>query len=220
MMNFTRIVYYNDKPIILTTDKEAYISVHPVAEKFPSFTGAELHSYSEALSDLERPGIMGAIIEDVSADALLGQLQAMYSPIDAAGGLVYNEQEAILMIYRRGKWDLPKGKKDTGETIEDCALREVSEETGLERLTLGEKICDTYHIYNQGNEQMLKRTAWYKMKGTSADKLRPQKEENIMEARWVDEKDMAPFAAKSYEAIRQVLKSAGLKWELALAQKS
>ncbi|MFI5196122.1 MAG: NUDIX hydrolase [Chitinophagales bacterium] len=219
-MYFSRKIYYNDKPIILTTDKDAYINDNAAAETYSLFSGATLRSYTQAVLDIERPGIMGATIEDVSEDALLAQLYAMYTPIDAAGGVVYNEHGDILMIYRRGKWDLPKGKLDKGENIDECALREVREETGLGNLTLREKICDTYHIYAQHNEQLLKQTAWYKITGSSTDKLRPQKEENIIEARWVSEKDIAPFAAKTYEAIREVLKTAGLKWGNSVVYKS
>ena len=96
--------------------------------------------------------------------------------------------------------------------IDAAALREVREETGLQNLILGEKITDTYHIYAQNNEQMLKRTAWYKMKGLLTDPLLPQKEENILEARWVAEADLTPIAARTYEAIREVLRLVGLKW--------
>ena len=211
-MNFFQKVYYNDKPLVLTTDKEAFISHDPTAEDYEFFTGASLRSFTQALQYMDRPGTKGAIIEDISADSLLTQLHAMYRQIDAGGGLVFNEQNDFLMIFRKGKWDLPKGKLDTGEKIEDCALREVTEETGLQTLSLGEKICDTYHIYFQNNEQLLKRSVWYRMKGTSADKLKPQKEENILEARWVSQKDMAPLATKSYAAIQEVLAVAGLKW--------
>ncbi len=211
-MIFSRKIYYNDKPLIITTDKELYIISDPVAEEYEFFAGATLRSYTMALRHLERPGMKGAIIEDISEAALLEQLHAMYMPLDAAGGVAYNEHNEILMIFRRGKWDLPKGKLDAGENIEECALREVSEETGLVHLTLGEKICDTHHIYEQKGQQYLKRTAWYKMQGSAADKLMPQKEENIMEARWVSEKELAPFAAKTYEAIRHVLHLSGLKW--------
>jgi len=211
-MNFIQKVFYNDKPLILTTNKEAYINDNPSAEAYDFFSGASLRSYTQAIQYMDRPGTKGAIIEDVSEDSLLTQLHAMYHHIDAGGGVVFNEGNAILMIFRRGKWDLPKGKLDKGETIEECALREVTEETGLQHLSLGEKICDTYHIYTQNNEQLIKRSAWYKMTGTSADKLKPQKEENILEARWVNEKELAPLAGKSYEAIKDVLKAAGLKW--------
>jgi len=209
-MNFSRKIYYNDKPLVLTTDKEAYISANPAAEAYEFYTGATLRSYTAALKYLDRPGIPGALIEDISEASLLEQLHAMYIPITAAGGIASNERSEVLLIFRRGKWDLPKGKLDAGENIEECALREVMEETGLKHLTLGEKICDTYHIYEQKGQDYLKRTAWYKMSGTHADNLKPQKEEGILEARWVNENDLASFAAKSYEAIREVLRMAVL----------
>lgn len=211
-MNFSQKIYYNDKPLILTTNTEEYIDNNPVAETYSFFTGATLRSFSLALQQMDKPGVTGAVIEDISEAALQDQLHAMYNSIDAAGGIAYNENGALLLIYRRGKWDLPKGKLDAGESIDECAVREVKEETGLKELTLGDKICDTYHVYTQGNEQMLKRTAWYKMTAHSAEVLKPQKEENIMEARWVNPKDLGPLAARSYEAIREVLKTAGHRW--------
>ena len=116
------------------------------------------------------------------------------------------------MIYRRGKWDLPKGKRDDGEEIDYCALREVSEETGLQQLTLGDKICDTYHVYAQNGQSLLKCTAWFKMFGSSKEKLVPQKEENILDARWINIREMGPVVFKSYEAIREVLHAAEVKW--------
>ncbi len=211
-MNFSQKIYYNDKPLILTTDMEAYMEANPVAEMYQFFSGATLKSFTQALQFMDRPGNTGAIIEDVSEVALQDQLHAMYRPIMAGGGLVYNEEGALLMIYRRGKWDLPKGKLDEGENIAECALREVSEETGLLQLRLGDKLSDSFHIYVQDGEQYLKQTVWYIMYGTSADLLKPQKEENIMEARWVAEKELGTHASRSYEAIREVLKTAGLKW--------
>ena len=209
-MNFLQKVFYNDKPLVLTTDKEAYINDNPFAETFEFFDGASLRSFTQAMQYMDRPGTKGAVIEDISSDSLLTQLHAMYQSIDAGGGVVFNEDNAILMIFRRGKWDLAKGKLDKGETIEECALREVSEETGLQHLSLEEKICDTYHIYVQDNVQLIKRTAWFKMKGTNADRIKPQKEENILEARWVSGTEIPQLAAKSYEAIRDVLKIAGV----------
>lgn len=211
-MNFSQKIYYNDKPLILTTDMEAYMEANPVAEMYQFFSGATLKSFTQALQFMDRPGNAGAIIEDVSDIALQDQLHAMYRPIMAGGGLVYNEEGALLMIYRRGKWDLPKGKLDEGENIAECALREVTEETGLQQLRLGEKLIDSFHIYLQDGEQYLKQTVWYIMHGSSSDLLKPQKEENIMEARWVAEKELGTHASRSYEAIREVLKAAGLKW--------
>jgi ADP-ribose pyrophosphatase YjhB (NUDIX family) len=211
-MSFIQKIYFNDKLFILTDNKEEYIDEHPAAASYQWFSGATPRSFTQALKQMEAPGIAGVIIEDISGDALMDQLQAMYQPITAAGGIACNEQGAILMIFRRGKWDLPKGKLDDGESIEECAIREVCEETGLQYLTLDGKICDTYHIYTLKNQHFLKQTAWYKMKGSSRDKLKPQKEENIMEARWIAERDLAPYASKTYEAVKEVLLAAGLKW--------
>jgi 8-oxo-dGTP pyrophosphatase MutT (NUDIX family) len=161
---------------------------------------------------LDNPGSRGAIIEDISEANMLAQLESMYQPIMAGGGLVFNEHGALLMIFRRGKWDLPKGKLDEGEDIATCALREVTEETGLDNIQLNGHLCDSYHIYTQDDGQYLKQTVWYKMIGTSDEKLKPQKEENILEARWVSEKEMSQFVGRTYEAIREVLKTAGCRW--------
>ncbi|HTM64787.1 MAG TPA: NUDIX domain-containing protein [Flavipsychrobacter sp.] len=211
-MFFAQKIYFNNKPLILTNDRHSYIKEHQVAEGYLFLTGAFSRNFRLAFEHLGRLTSLGVIIEDISEEALKDELHALYEPIDAAGGVVLNEDGKVLMIYRRGKWDLPKGKRDDDEDIEYCALREVSEETGLQELTLGEKICDTYHVYSQNSQNLLKRTAWYKMFGTTKERLIPQKEENILEAKWIGEKDLALVVFKSYEAIREVLSKAGLKW--------
>jgi ADP-ribose pyrophosphatase YjhB (NUDIX family) len=210
-MNWSQKIYFNDKPLILTTNKAAYVAAHATAADYIAFGGAVTEHFELALNYLESE-MPGVIIEDTDADTIMNQLHSMYHAIDAAGGVAANEEGAILMIYRRGKWDLPKGKRDEGESMEECGIREVKEETGLKTLALGDKVCDTYHIYSQYGETMLKRTAWYKMQGTIKDKLRPQKAENILEARWVRQQDMGPLVAKTYEAIKEVLQLAGLHW--------
>ena len=211
-MNFLQKVYYNDKPIVLTTDQEAYVKEHSTAASYSKLTGASKDNFTYAVQQLEKAEVKGVIIAGASQEQLLSQLHNMYRIIDAGGGVTYSEKGELLMIFRRGKWDLPKGKLDEGETIEECAVREVTEETGLENIALHEKVGSTYHIYEQNKEHLLKRTAWYKMTGSSAQQLKPQKSENILEARWVKEHELAPLAAKSYEAIREILQSAGLKW--------
>ncbi len=211
-MSFAQRIYYNDKPLILTTNKNGYKSSNQETSTFLNFSGASARNYSHAVQQMERQEIKGVIIEDNSVDALWSELRNLYLPIEAAGGVVFNEHDEVLMIYRRGKWDLPKGKLDDGEEISACALREVSEETGLQTLEIESKICDTYHIYTQYNKQFLKKTAWYKMIGTAKDILTPQKEENILEARWVSREGLTPLAAKSYEAVREVLYATGLNF--------
>ena len=211
-MFFTQKIYYNNKPLILTNDRRAYLKTNPMAEGYLSLTGAFPRNFRLAFEHLGRFTSLGAIIEDISRQALQRELFNLYEPVDAAGGVVMNEREEVLMIFRRGKWDLPKGKCDDDEDIESCALREVSEETGLKQLRLGEKICDTYHVYAQNGQNLLKCTAWYRMGGTLTEVLVPQEEENILEARWIAGRDLAPILFKSYEAIREVLLQAGLRW--------
>lgn len=212
-MYFAQKIYYNNKPLILTNAASTYLREHPVAGGYLSFQGAFPRHYRLAIGHLEKPATLGAIIEDLSVESLWEQLHRLYEPIDAGGGVVHNGEGGVLMIYRRGKWDLPKGKKDDGEEIAVCALREVKEETGLKKVTLGDKICDTFHVYSQNRQNLLKRTAWYHMHTSTAEKLVPQKEENILEARWITEKEMGPVVFKSYEAIKEVLGAAGLKWQ-------
>ena len=211
-MPFSRKIYFNDKPLILTDSAGIYKASHPAAAGYLSLTGAFPRNFRMAFQHLGTPRTLGAIIEDISPDALLSELHKLYQPIDAAGGIVENEDGGVLMIYRRGRWDLPKGKRDDGEQMDECALREVSEETGLHRLALKEKVCDTYHIYAQHGQKLVKTTSWYRMKGTNAEQPQPQAEENIQEARWVMPRELAPIAFKSYEAIREVLHAAGYSW--------
>ncbi len=211
-MFFGQKVYFNNKPLILTNDRENFLREQPLAAGYLSFTGAFPRHYRLAFDHLMKPASLGALIEDVSPRALIEELHAFYEPVDAGGGVVLNENGDVLMIYRRGKWDLPKGKRDDGEDIAVCAVREVSEETGLSHITLGDKICDTYHVYSQNGQSLLKRTAWYKMTASSSESLSPQAEENILEARWIPVKDLAPIVFKSYEAIREVLSNTGIKW--------
>lgn len=207
-MVFTQKIYFNNKPMILTNDSAGYIHQHKAAEGYLLLKGAFTRNFRLATEHLSRLTSMGAIIEDISHEALLQELHKQYIPIDAAGGVVYNEDDNVLMIYRRGKWDLPKGKRDDDEDMTTCALREVAEETGLKNLSIQDTIGNTYHIYDQGGIRLLKTTSWFLMSGTKNETLIPQKEENISEVKWVSEKQMTTLLYKSYEAIRTILSSA------------
>lgn len=129
----------------------------------------------------------------------------MEKVILAAGGVVENEKGELLLIYRKKHWDLPKGKLDEGESIEECAVREVEEETGLRNVLLGELIDTTIHHYEENGEQITKKTAWYKMKGSSMDKLTPQTEEQIEAIKWVKPDELQPYTENTYPNIIQVL---------------
>ncbi len=132
--------------------------------------------------------------------------------IVAAGGLVVNEKNEILFIFRRQHWDLPKGKLDEGETIEACALREVQEETGLKKVEIVSFLCKTYHEYFDKwiNEDVIKESWWYLMKSDSSEILIPQTEEDIEKIIWVNESVIGFYLNSSYPSIKEVLSSYNL----------
>jgi len=133
----------------------------------------------------------------------------MLTPIIAAGGIVMNPNKEILWIFRRGFWDLPKGKLDPNETIEACAIREVMEETGISHLVLGKLILTTTHQYHDKylNKEVEKMTYWYAMTTDTLQDGKPQTEEDIEAIAWVKKADLAPYLAKTYETIKEVMEA-------------
>lgn len=125
--------------------------------------------------------------------------------IAAAGGIVENEEGKILLQYRRGKWDLPKGKLDEGETLEECAIREVEEETGLRSIQLGELVGITNHFYTERGGDINKETYWFAMKVGAPQKLTPQTEEDILELRWVGEDELQYYLSNTFPNIVEII---------------
>jgi 8-oxo-dGTP pyrophosphatase MutT (NUDIX family) len=131
----------------------------------------------------------------------------MLKSIIAAGGIVINPDNEILWIFRRGFWDLPKGKLDQGETIEACAIREVMEETGMQNLVLNDLILTTKHQYHDSylNEAVEKTTYWYKMTTNTFQDGVAQSEEDIEAIEWVKIDQLEPYLAKTYDTIKEVI---------------
>ncbi len=129
--------------------------------------------------------------------------------IIAAGGLVQNSKGEILLIYRRGFWDLPKGKLDAGELIPECAVREVQEETGLKTIKLGPFICTTTHNYFDKwlNKDVEKHTHWYTMLSLANETLVPQTEEDIEKIEWVPVNELPQYLLQTYPTIRTVFEA-------------
>lgn len=127
--------------------------------------------------------------------------------IKAGGGIVVNEQQAILMIFRRGSWDLPKGKLDEGETMEACAMREVEEETGVTQLTLHKLIGITHHRYFDPylQEEVIKESHWYHMTVPGVPNLIPQVEEDITDIKWVPMQEVNTLLPNAYESISKII---------------
>jgi 8-oxo-dGTP pyrophosphatase MutT (NUDIX family) len=119
-------------------------------------------------------------------DSLFRTFSQCFINVSAGGGVLKNSKGKLLVIFRRGKWDLPKGKAEEGETIEQTALREVEEECGLEGIELRGFIESTYHIYNGPEGHILKKTNWYSMFYPGQKDPVPATGEDISEVRWID----------------------------------
>lgn len=131
-------------------------------------------------------------------------IKSRFTVIKAAGGIVTKDDKA-LFIFRLGKWDLPKGKFDKGETPAECALREVEEECAI-KVKLGSKICKTWHTYTQDRKSILKKTYWFQMDVLSDTNMKPQKEEGIDEIRWMTHQEAKTALVNSYPSIRHLYK--------------
>ena len=127
-----------------------------------------------------------------------------FTYIRAAGGLVYNDAGELLMIFRRGKWDLPKGKVEAGEDDVTAALREVKEETGVAAEVVGERRFFGYHTYGTYGTPMLKETVWFEMRAIPGQQLAPQSEEDIAQAVWVPLGEVDAKLRNSYESVRDL----------------
>ena len=199
-------IYINESPLILTqtsdlADETAFERslIHAIYRGKPKM----LMNYIELLEKNKHHE--GIIIQSDNVTQLWKDFKSLYFYIKAGGGLVINPFGKVLLIFRRGVWDLPKGKQDPGETLAQTALREVREETGLTDLKIVEKLDNGYHCYMMSKQRTLKRTRWYLMDTQSPAQLVLQKEEGIQDAAWFDPRELPKLNMPMYNNIRDVL---------------
>ena len=190
-------VFVNDHPIILAGAKKISKNEH-----WRKFNVQELSSLVDKLllGEAER---FQLISSNLSSDWNLFKEQ--FTVQIAAGGKVYNANNDILFIYRYGKWDLPKGKLEKGESLKECALREVAEECGIDRLRIIDELESTYHIFQGNNGKILKITHWFSMYTDFKDVPTPQLEEGIVEAVFKNTKEVGLALKNTYANIRSLI---------------
>lgn len=153
---------------------------------------------------LQTPSHITLLIISGQPKKMLDKYFKKYEFIQAAGGLV-NRNEEFLFIKRHGKWDIPKGKRDDGESIKTCAKREIEEECGIKNLVIDSKICRTYHTYKWEGQPVLKETHWYRLSYSGTKKLSPQVEESITKAIWLKQSKWKKVEKNTFETILKVL---------------
>jgi ADP-ribose pyrophosphatase YjhB (NUDIX family) len=197
-------IFINEKPIFLASTQE--VAALPKTDKtlLGIYRGKVkvLHQFIDTFE--KNNPYDAAIISADDKEKLVTDFKDLFKWMPAAGGVVFNDKEEILMIFRRGFWDLPKGKIDKGEAQDAAAVREVQEETGLQNVDLQQFITTTYHIFTQKEKRVLKPTYWYKMQ-TNDVTLIPQTEEDIEQAVWMSKAAFFAEARVVYKSILEVL---------------
>ena len=202
-------IYFDEKPLFLCD------SIDPEIEPFAGHAGTvrvdELDAQTVKLmtQQMQQPLVHAGIFLHPDLAELKKEFFRKFQLIRAGGGLVKNEVEENLLIFRRKLWDLPKGKLDKGETIEDCAIREVEEETGLRNITLGSPLMITYHTYHHKGAFVMKESHWYHMRVSGQQQLTPQTEEDIEEIRWVNATNLEPYLRNAFPSVIDVLRLGG-----------
>jgi 8-oxo-dGTP pyrophosphatase MutT (NUDIX family) len=121
--------------------------------------------------------------------------------LEAAGGMVFNEDRQLLAIYRYNKWDLPKGKMEKGETAEESAIREVQEECNIKKMKIIKSLPSTWHIYRVYDKMYLKHTRWYEMMASREEKIMPQEKEGISDIKWFNSEEMDMIYRNTYDSL-------------------
>jgi 8-oxo-dGTP pyrophosphatase MutT (NUDIX family) len=187
-------VFVNDKPLFLTNE----ISKETDFQLFL----LESIDIEQIIIKLFQNKIQKAYLYHPDEKEIMKTLKAKIPVSKAGGGLVYNKKGEVLFIYRNGKWDLPKGGTEKGEEIEDTAMREVEEETGVNQLEIKEKLQKTYHIFKRNGKYKLKITHWFKMQSTFEGTPIGQIEEGIEKVAWLNSEQIKEALKNSYENIK------------------
>lgn len=203
-------VYIEGNLLQLISSKDVPFIALKEGERIDEFI-EDIKVIETAIQELETSKRNRIVLHHVNIQLLFGKFISFYSVVTAAGGIVKNDKEEILAIFRRGNWDFPKGKLEEGEKKRDCAIREVKEECGLKNVSIVKKLGTTYHTYGNKTARKLKESIWYVMESTDK-KLIPQTEEDIVEARWFKIKDFMLNAKPVYKNIADVFETYLMKF--------
>jgi 8-oxo-dGTP pyrophosphatase MutT (NUDIX family) len=200
-------VFYNDRKIFFIENDDLILK----EENYYIHEYINLNNLKIAIRDfLDSSKCESLFVKCKSASSVFKSYTTLYTIIEAAGGLVKNNRDEILFIYRRNKWDLPKGKIEENENPESAAIREVEEECGISNLTNKTLIDITYHTYLLDDKHILKPTYWYDMICAGNKIPTPQLDEEITEAVWLKKTELSKVYKNTFPSIIDVLMKANI----------
>jgi 8-oxo-dGTP pyrophosphatase MutT (NUDIX family) len=187
-------VFVNDKPLFLTNE----ISKETDFQLFL----LESVDVEQLIVKIFQNKIQKAYLYHPDEKEIMKTLKTKIPVCKAGGGLVYNKNGEVLFIFRNGKWDLPKGGIEKGEDIMDTAMREVEEETGVNQLSITNKLQKTYHVFKRNGKYKLKITHWFEMRSDFDGIPQGQAEEGIEKVAWLNPEQITDALKNSYENIK------------------
>jgi 8-oxo-dGTP pyrophosphatase MutT (NUDIX family) len=198
-------VFVNDKPLFLTNEisKETNFQLFLL----------ESVDIKQLIVKIFQNKVQKAYLYHPDEKEIMKTLKSKIPVSKAGGGLVYNKKGEVLFIFRGGKWDLPKGGTEKGEDIEDTAMREVEEETGVNKLKITKKLQKTYHVFKRNGTYRLKITHWFEMHSDFEGIPLGQIEEGIEKAVWLHPREMPEVLKNSYENIKLLFGQENINFE-------
>jgi 8-oxo-dGTP pyrophosphatase MutT (NUDIX family) len=202
-------IYFNDKPLFLADAISEEIEPYRHHDDAVLIDEFSLNGIKSMIHEMRAEKVHAGIFLHDNLEQLRKASWKKFQVVQAAGGLVLNDEGDILMMYRRSTWDLPKGKLDPGETLETCAVREVQEETGLKDVKLKKLLLITYHTYDESGHHILKETYWYLLEAPGQQLLQPQTSEQITAIEWAKPGKLEKYIKNTFPSILDVLKEGG-----------
>ena len=200
-------IYFDDKPLFLCDNVDATLQPYIHHDDAVFIDELNLHTVKSMIHEMQDPSVHAGVFFHKDLKELKDAFFKKFTLIKAAGGFVLNENNEVLLMFRRGKWDLPKGKMDKKETFEECAKRETEEETGLKDIKLISPLITSYHTYHEGSRYLLKETKWFTMNISGEQKLIPQATEQITKLEWVKKNVLKKYLQNSFPSVIDVLEA-------------
>ncbi len=190
-------VFFKNKPLVLTTSRK-------IDTNNSIFIESKSSNYTKIINALKSKKNEFVYFYNSDPNKLLKHFEECFSIIEASGGMVVNQNNEYLLIFRNNKWDLPKGHLKKNELNLEGASREVIEETGVKNLSPISILPSTYHFVKRNKSYKLKKTTWFLFHSSFTGELNPQSIEGIIKAEWKTKKEIKNCMTEMYINIKEL----------------